>query len=91
MKKILLVLPVVVILVTLVASVSAFACDDCGCDADCSPGFWKNHTEIWESWAGDDYGWMIAGLRAKGWEDNRGDRWIATDILNEAFPDANCH
>jgi hypothetical protein len=37
-----------------------------------------------------DYEWMIAGLTAKGWQDNFGDRWVATDMLNAAYPDAPC-
>ncbi|NIV39727.1 MAG: hypothetical protein GWN58_63075, partial [Anaerolineae bacterium] len=45
--------------------------------ADCSPGFWKNHTELW--WAdypNPDYPtwqpeWMLAALQAKGNSDLR--------------------
>ena len=93
-KKLLAILALTVVLSVVLSVTVAAGCDDpCEpdpCDHYCSPGFWKNHTKIWKEWAGDDYGWMIAGLKAKGWEDNRDDRWVATETLNEAFPNAPC-
>ena len=59
--------------------------------ADCSPGFWKNHTEIW--W--DDYPeevaeLMLDKLEAKGNSPLRPFRQPTADMLNEAYPDAPC-
>jgi len=101
MKK-LAAIAVLVLVLVLVLQLVSFACPPppdppCPppppppCEADCSPGFWKNHTEIWMGDFAADYDWMIAGLTAKGWEDNFADRWVATDMLNAAYPDANCH
>jgi hypothetical protein len=96
MKKTLLVIPVIVLLASLVLAVTAFAgccedpCEPCEPCHYCSPGFWKNHTELWQDDFAADYDWMIAGLTAKGWQENFGDRWVATDMLNAAYPDAPC-
>ena len=94
-KKTLLAIVGLVMLLTLVLAVTV-AAEGCPppppppCTADCSPGFWKNHTELWAADFAADFDWMYAGLTAKGWESHRPDRWVATDILNAAYPDAPC-
>lgn len=97
MKKTLLVIPVVVLLASLVLAVTAFAgcCDPdpcCGCEADCSPGFWKNHTELWyddPQWADPEF--MLMALKAKGNDEvYRPYRFEVADWLNEAYPNAPC-
>jgi hypothetical protein len=98
MKK-LTAIAVLVLALVLVLQLVSFACEppppeppcgcDCGCKADCSPGYWKNHT-FWMA-AYPDADDMLAALKAKGWEENFAERWVVTDILNTAYPDANCH
>ena len=59
--------------------------------ADCSPGFWKNHTELWyddPQW--DDPALMLEALRAKGNSPLRPLRAIVAEELNEAYPDTVC-
>jgi hypothetical protein len=93
-KSVLAILVLTIVLSVVVSVTAAADCGcgcDCGCAADCSPGFWKNHTELWMDDFAADYDWMIAGLTAKGWQDNFGDRWVATDMLNDYYPDAPCH
>ena len=61
------------------------------CSADCSPGFWKNHTEIWEDWAVDegyDFDELLAGLQ--GGKDTQDSRKAISNMLNAEFPDAPC-
>jgi hypothetical protein len=98
MKKLLLVLPVVVVLLSLVAAATVSAGDcGCGCDAGCSPGFWKNHT----AWMTDpdfdpgdwgSVGYMYDILWAKGNEQELFQfRYDVTDYLNHAYPYAPCH
>jgi hypothetical protein len=86
MKKKLFAILALVVLLSLVLAVTAFACHD---TADCSPGFWKNHTEIWY---GDytDAADMLEILWAKGNSPLFQYRWDVTDTLNAAYPDANC-
>ena len=97
---------VVIMMLSLVAVAAVSA--DCGCDdpcppptpppcpppdgAICSPGFWKNHTELWfEDPQWTDPGWMLDVLRARG---NQRDlfqyRFEVSDWLNAAYPDAPC-
>ena len=61
-------------------------------EADCSPGFWKNHTELWyddPQWA--DPAWMLAALEAKGNDKvHRPYRFVVADMLNAEYPDAPC-
>jgi hypothetical protein len=64
--------------------------------SDCSPGYWKNHTELWMDGPGgqftvaDEY-WLITALTAKGWQDEFADRFNASAVLN-SIPGlgANC-
>jgi hypothetical protein len=98
MNKKLLVIPVIVLVLTMVLAVTGFACDscDCGCgdcppppcEADCSPGFWKNHTEIWEGET--DFANMLAILQAKGNDPLFQYRFDVADYLNAEYPDADC-
>jgi hypothetical protein len=99
MSKKLLVIPILVVVLTMLLAVTGWACGscDCGCDCDChhdcSPGFWKNHTEIWYADFGGDTGaafGMLAALKAKGNDPLFADRFTVADTLNEAYPDAPC-
>ena len=97
-RKNLLAVLVLAVMLSLVLTVAVAA--DCPCPppppppcaADCSPGFWKNHTELWfddPQWA--DPVWMLAALRAKGNDEvYRPYRFEVADMLNVAYPDAPC-
>ncbi len=78
-KKVLLFVCVLLILSTSVA----YACET----ADCSPGYWKTHT-FWMSDYGAAADGMLAGLQ--GGYDTRVSRFQIADILNAAYPGANC-
>jgi hypothetical protein len=56
--------------------------------ATCSPGFWKNHTQIWAASYPDDFDQMLADLQ--GGKDTRITRFLVAAELNAAFPDAPC-
>jgi hypothetical protein len=63
--------------------------------ADCSPGFWKNHTEIWDDALypnpGDYYGGGMTYLDAlQGGKDTKVSRFDVSDLLNSQYPDTNC-
>lgn len=62
--------------------------------ADCSPGFWKNHTEIWAPTFDPDAQWGTSGFTRlealQGGHDTRVVRFQVTDFLNAAFPEAAC-
>jgi hypothetical protein len=64
------------------------------CHADCSPGFWKNHTELWdeEPWGPDDmYNDTMTYLDAlQGGKDTRFSRFEVSGWLNARYPDAPC-
>jgi len=83
-KTVLLVVCIVLVLSTLMLSVNvAYAC------ADCSPGFWKNHTEIWyEDFDAATAAAMLAGLQ--GGYATRESRFEITAQLNEIYWWANC-
>jgi hypothetical protein len=93
MKKLFAIAALVLVFV-LVLQLVSFACDPpppCPPPADCSPGFWKNHTELWFG----DYDPVVAqsmldALRAKGNSDLRPLRQPTADMLNAAYPDAPC-
>jgi hypothetical protein len=98
MKKMLLVIPVVILLASLVLAVTAFAgcCDEpcCDCDHECSPGYWKNHTEVWFPYYTDpiERQWMMDALTAKGWQPEFQDRFVVNNILNtDTRLEPNCH
>jgi hypothetical protein len=48
----------------------------------CSPGYWKNHTEVWEDYAGVNFSSMLAGLQ--GGKSTIQSRIDITDELNSA-------
>lgn len=55
---------------------------------DCSPGFWKNHTELWWGLVGDPDA-VLADLKARG--HGSGDiRHDAAAMLNDLGLPANC-
>ena len=58
--------------------------------ADCSPGYWKNHTDwmLDTQWANP--GLMLEKLRAKGNSPLRPFRQPTADELNAAYPSADC-
>lgn len=60
--------------------------------ADCSPGFWKNHTEYWVGYdPGDQYNAEMTLLDAlQGGKDTRVSRFVVADWLNATNPDAPC-
>jgi len=92
MKK-LFAIAVLVLALVLVLQLVSFACEPPeppSCTADCSPGYWKNHT-FWMGAYGEAAEGMLAALKAKGWEDNFAERWAVTAELNAAYPEANCH
>jgi len=97
MKK-LFAIAVLVLVLILVVQLVSFACEPppppppCPPPepADCSPGYWKNHTE-WMSdpqWADPDL--MLAALEAKGNSPLRPLRQPTADDLNEAYPNTVC-
>ena len=101
MKSKLLILGVLVLVLVLVLQVVSLAWDPpppCTPTppppepATCSPGFWKNHTELWygdPQWA--DAEWMLAALEARGNQrDLFAHRFEVADWLNGAYPDAPC-
>ena len=102
MKKLFAIAALVLVLI-LVLQLVSFACPPppdppCPppppppCEADCSPGFWKNYTELWyddPQWAEPE--WMLAALEAKGNDEvYRPFRFVVADMLNAAYPDAPC-
>ena len=96
MKKLFAIAVMVLVLILVLQAVS-FACPPPPpppppppCPAECSPGFWKNHTELWESdYPNADYpmnpDWMLAALRAKGNSDLRPFRQEVADELNATY------
>ena len=53
---------------------------------DCTPGFWKNHTEVWSgAYSAAEVVSMLADLRARGPE-GRALREGVSNALNIAFP-----
>ena len=92
MKK-LFVIAVLALVLVLVLQVVSFAIHPPPEEpADCSPGFWKNHTELWyddPQWV--DPAWMLAALEAKGNDDvYRPYRLVVAGWLHVAYPDAPC-
>jgi hypothetical protein len=87
MKKII----ILVFILALLTPTIALACPP---PADCSPGFWKNHTEIWEGSYDPDDEWEDSGLSwieaLQGGYATRTLRFEVTDYLNTAFPYAAC-
>ena len=90
MKKLFAIAVLVLVLVLVLQAVS-FACTPPPppppCEpADCSAGFWKNHTEIWD---GEGTLWLDI-LKAKGNDPLRAERgWVVSE-LNMLYPDASC-
>jgi hypothetical protein len=75
--------------------VPVFACD-CGCPADCSPGFWKqpHHFQYWVGYEQDDpyFDTGMTLLEAlQGGKATRESRFVVAGWLNEANPDAPCY
>jgi hypothetical protein len=85
----------IITLVAIVAGVLTMACEPPPPppSADCSPGFWKNHTEDWKVYKPD---WKYQGgpmtlLDAlQGGRHTRASRFIVAGWLNAAYPDAPC-
>ena len=68
--------------------------------ASCSPGFWKNHTELWEPYPSRDFndyfgypekpdGFSLLDA-LQGGKDTRETRFIVAGALNYLYPDAPC-
>ena len=82
-KKILLMIVAVMIL----GAVLTMACDI----PDCSPGFWKNHTELWVEmdlpWEDSGMTWLEA---LQGGKDTRFTRHLVAAELNGLYPLTVC-
>lgn len=92
MKKLFAIAALVLALV-LVLQLVSFACEPPPppppCEpADCSPGFWKNHTFWMADYTNAED--MLDALRAKGNSPLRPLRQPTADILNAAYPNTIC-
>ena len=85
MKK-LFAIAILVLVLILVLQLVSFACEPPPPGADCSPGFWKNHTELWPIDYSDA---LMADLKARG--HGSGEiRHAAAALLNAASPVDYC-
>jgi hypothetical protein len=99
-KSVLAILVLTIVLSVVVSVTAAADCGcgcDCGCATDCSPGYWKNHTD-WMSdlqWADSPWGDaedMYDILWARGNDPLFAYRFDVADALNDAdYPWANCN
>jgi hypothetical protein len=84
----------IVTLFAIVAGILTMACEPPPPPpADCSPGFWKNHTEHWIGYDPGDlyYGGPMTLLDAlQGGKDTRYSRFEVAGWLNVSNPDAPC-
>ena len=86
MKSKLFVILALVAILSLVLVATGLACDE---PTYCSPGFWKNHTEIWWTDYPDDNVDMLADLKARG-PGSAALRYGVAAELNAAGYDPNC-
>jgi hypothetical protein len=83
MKKLFAIAALVLVLI-LVLQLVSLACEPTG--ATCSPGFWKNHTEVWPVQYSQD---LMNKLKARGHGSNILRHEVA-DMLNSLSPVDYC-
>lgn len=82
MKKLLIILVIIMLATPTIAFASPPP------SADCSPGYWKNHTFWMADYSPEEAAAMLAGLQ--GGHDTRISRFEITNLLNSAYPEAAC-
>lgn len=98
MKKVLIIVCIIMLLTPTIAL--AYIPPGPG-PATCSPGFWKNHTEIWPApytvdtpYVNPDDPYIPSGktfiYALQGGYDTKVSRFVVAGILNAAFPAAPC-